>query len=156
MSRVRPLEWPQLFVRAIAAGITGGVVFDLYLWVTTIAPAHRTMTGLWQWIASTVIGNVAFTSSGFAGLGLLLNFIVSIGWAGGYTYLASQQSSLNQRWPISGIVYGLVVYVIMQAILLGDEKFVFPSALGFAIALVAHTVFFGLPVAFVVARMERG
>jgi hypothetical protein len=155
MSTVRPLVWPRLVMRAITAGIAAGVLLDLYLWVTTIAPAHRTMLDFWQWVASTVVGNLAFTNAGFAWLGLVVNLIVSVGWAGGYAHLASQQPFLDRRWPISGLVYGVVVYVIMQAILLGGGKFVFPTGLGFEIALVGHMVFFGLPVAFVVARMDR-
>jgi uncharacterized membrane protein YagU involved in acid resistance len=155
MSTVRPLVWPQLLIRAVTAGVTAGVTLQIYLWLTILLPAHRGLLGYWQWIASALIGNVAFTGTGYAWLGLLVHFFVSITWAGGYAYLATQRDFLNRRWPISGPVYGLVVLIFMQVMLLGAGKFVFPTALGFANALVAHVVFFGLPVAYVVANLDR-
>lgn len=144
----------RMVKRALLAGIAGGIVLDIYLWLTTVLPAHQSMTAAWQFIASTVFGNVAFTSPSYAAAGLAIHFIVSIGWAGGYVYFANAQPATNQRWAVAGIAYGVVVYVLMQLILLGSGHFTPPATPNaFVIALVGHTIFFGIPVAYVVRSL---
>ncbi len=149
-------NWSEIVRQAVAAGIMGGILFEAYLIVTTILPAHGSVLGSWQWIASAAIGDEALKNPAYAWLGLLIHFIISITWAGGYAYLAQQQPFMNRRWPISGVAYGLIVYIFMDILLLGARKFVAPpTALALLNALIAHCVFFGLPVAYVIARMDE-
>jgi hypothetical protein len=85
-----------------------------------------------------------------------LHFCISIGWAGGYAYMALTQPFINQRWVVSGLVYGVVVYFLMQLILLFDNNFHYPDTLWqFANSIIGHTLFFGLPVAFVVRSITK-
>jgi uncharacterized membrane protein YagU involved in acid resistance len=149
------LNWGRVVMQALSAGIVGGFVVDLYLYLTTILPAHGSIVAMLQWVASAAIGPVALTSTSYAWLGLVVHFIVSIGWAGGYAYFAQTQNFVNTRWFISGLMYGLIVYVFMQALLLGARAFVFPpTPTAFLNAVLAHMLFFGVPVAYVVARMD--
>lgn len=142
--------------QGVAAGVAGGLIVGLYLALTTVIPAHGSFVAAGQWVASAAIGKVALTSPAFAWLGLAIHFIVSIGWAGGYAYLAQRQQALNARWLLSGIVYGVVVYGFMQLLLIGAQAEVFPPPAFDAIdALIAHALFFGVPVAFIVARMSQ-
>lgn len=152
---IRP-NWSIVVKQALAAGIAGGVCFDAYLWLTTIVPAHGSIVAMYQWVASAAIGSVATTNAAYAWIGLLVHFIVSIGWAGGYAYFAQQQRFVNTRWPISGLAYGVVVMLFMTILLIGAHAFTFPASPNeFINQVIAHCVFFGLPVAFVVARMSR-
>ncbi len=148
-------NWNEIFRQAIVAGVIAGILIQAYLIVTTVLPSHMTVLQEWQWIASAAIGDVAFTNTGYAWLGLLVHFIVSIGWAGGYAYLAQQQQFMNRRWYISGPVFGFVVYIIMDIVLLGARKFVPPATPSALLnVLIAHCLFFGLPLAFVVYRLD--
>lgn len=148
-------KWSRIFLQAAVAGIVGAVVIQLYLVLTVIVPQQSSIAAFWQWIASVALGKAALTSANYAWLGLLLHLAVSIGWAGGYAFLAAQRAFLNQRWLVSGLVYGLVVYVFMQLLLLGANSFQFPATPNqFINGIAATTVFFGLPVAFVVSRMN--
>ncbi len=132
------------------------MLLEVYLIATTIVPVHASILGSWQWIASAAIGDVAFTSPAYAWLGLLIHFFISISWAGGYAYLAQGQRFMNARWYISGPAYGIVVYIFMDIFLLGARKLGPPSSAPMLLnALIAHCVFFGLPVAYVVARMDE-
>ena len=150
------VAWGTVAKQALLAGMAAGAIIECYLWFTTMLPAHASILASWQWIASTAVGPVALANPSFAWLGLALHFIVSIGWAGGYAYLAQLQPSLNARWPISGVVYGLVVLVFMNVLLVGAHAFTFPdSPNAFLNELVAHGVFFGLPLAYVVAAMDH-
>ena len=156
MTTAQRVNWNNIAKEAVAAGIVGAITLHLYLYATVVAPQHGSMIGVWQFIASVALGKVAFTSTSYAWLGLLIHFIVSIGWAGGYAYLASRRPFMNQRWAISGLVYGVVVYMFMQLILLGANALKLPATPNdFIIAIVGHTVFFGLPVAFVVSRLNQ-
>ncbi|HEY1976915.1 MAG TPA: hypothetical protein VGG89_10240 [Candidatus Baltobacteraceae bacterium] len=140
--------------RAVSAGIAGGILLDLYLWLTTALPAHQSMLPVWQFIASTVFGNVAFTSASYAAAGLAIHFLVSIGWAGGYAYFVQTQPATNRRWILAGAAYGLVVYVLMQLILLGGGHFTPPATPNaLVIPVIGHIVFFGIPVAYVVRAL---
>lgn len=142
--------------RAVAAGIVGAITIDLYLWLTVLLPAHGSLLGSWQWIASGAVGPVAMTNPQFAWLGLAVHVVVSIAWAGGFAYLAQTQTFITQRWLISGIFYGFMVYIFMLLIQLGAHVFVFPANADVVVnALIAHCAFFGVPVAYVVARMSR-
>ncbi len=156
MATAARINWVRVITQGVTAGIAGGLVFDLYLWLTTVLPAHGSILAMWQWMASAAIGKVAFASTSYASLGLLFHFIVSIGWAGGYAFLARTRPFMNERWAISGIVYGIIVYTFMQLLLLGTNSFTFPATPNaFVNLVIAHAVFFGLPVAFVVARLDR-
>jgi hypothetical protein len=140
--------------RAVLAGIAGGILLNLYLWLTTVLPAHQSVTAALQYVASTVFGNVAYTSVSYAGAGAAISLLVSIGWAGGYAYFTAMQPATNRHWVAAGAAYGIVVYVLMQLILLGSGRLVppaNPTALVNAVA--AYVVFFGLPVAYVVRSL---
>lgn len=150
-------NWNDIVRQALVAGVVAGILIQGYLIVTTVLPAHMSVVQAWQWIASAAIGDVAFTNPAYAYFGLLIHLIISIAWAGGYAYLAQEREFMNRRWAISGLVYGLIVYIFMDILLLGARKFVPPvSALSLLNVLIAHCVFFGLPIAFVVARMSSG
>ncbi len=149
------IHWSSILKQAFLAGIAGAIAFDLYLWLTTVLPSHGSMLVLWQWVASGAIGAVAMAVPAYAWLGLLMHLVVSIAWAGGYAYLASTQPFLNKRWPISGVFYGLMVYVFMQLFLLGAHLLAVPSPLEALNTVIAHCVFFGLPVAFVIAKTTQ-
>lgn len=147
--------WSRIVSQAVVAGIAGGITLDLYLWATTLVPAGGSIVAMWQWVASTALGKVALTDPAYAAAGAALHAIVSIGWAGGYAYLAATRPAATRRWIVSGLVYGLIVYTIMQIILLADNNFTFPpTPNSFINALVAHAVFFGLPVAYIVDVMQ--
>lgn len=155
MATATGVQWSRIIAQAAIAGIAGAVAIQVYIFLTVIVPQHGTLPAFWQWIASVAVGKAALSSAGFVWLGLLLHLMVGIGWAGGYAFLAAQRAFLNARWLVSGLVYGLVVYVFMQLLLLGANSFQFPATPNqFINALVAHAVFFGLPVAFVISRMN--
>jgi uncharacterized membrane protein YagU involved in acid resistance len=150
------VNWARVVREALAAGITGGIILEAYLYLTTILPAHESLLASWQWIASAAMGKVALTSITYAWVGLAVHFIVSIGWAGGYAYFSQTQPFVDRRWAISGLAYGIIVYFFMQLLLIGARSWVAPpTPLDALNVLMGHMVFFGVPVAFVVARMNQ-
>ena len=137
---------PTLFKRAIIAGIIGGILIDAFL----VIVAHQKVPGLWQFVASTLVGPVAFTSTSYAFLGLLMHFAISIAWAVLYAYVYQAMNQLS-NWILGTIAWGIVVDVVMQGVL--AARGVAPFTLSGVIAgLVPHVIFFALPVAFYLSR----
>lgn len=73
----------------------------------------------------------------------------------GYAYTALSSPQLVTRPVVSGIVFGVFVYLVMEIVtaLIGILRA--PSVGAVFTNLVAHVIFFGLPVAYVVAERLR-
>jgi hypothetical protein len=78
-----------------------------------------------------------------------MHFIVSIAWAAGYGYLAETQPGLNAQPVISGIVFGFVVWGVMQLALYTVQALHINTFGDAVLNIIAHTIFYGLPVALV-------
>lgn len=140
--------------RAVLAGIAGGILLDLYLWLTTVLPAHQSVAAALQYVSSTVFGSVAYGSDSYAVAGAAISLLVSIGWAGGYAYFTNAQPATNRHWLVAGAAYGLIVYVLMQLLLLGSGRLIPPAnPTELVNAVAAYVVFFGIPVAYVVRAL---
>jgi uncharacterized membrane protein YagU involved in acid resistance len=155
MASVANVDWGRVVLRAFVAGIVGGFTLDLFLYLATVLPTHGSMIAVWQFIASTAFGKIAFTSTSYAWIGLLMHFAISIAWAAGYGYLAVTQPGVAGRPLISGAVYGFVVWGIMQLVLYTVQALHINTFADAIISIIAHTIFFGLPVAFVTASQIR-
>ena len=154
MASVRT-PWARMAAQALLAGLAGAVLIDGYLFLTKLLPQGESIAGLWRWIASTVLGKAALADPNAAAIGAALHLLVSIGWAAGYVYIANSHPATTRRWFVAGIVYGLIVYTIMQVILLADGNFIYPpNPNAFVNDLIAHALFFGVPVAFVVRALR--
>jgi hypothetical protein len=152
---LRP-NWALIIRQAIIAGFIGALVFDAYTWLTTIVPVGGTVVTMLQRGASIAIGPIALTSPFFAWAGVLVDLLIGMAWAGGYAYFAQKTPFVNATWPISGFFYGFVVYVLMILVQIGAHAFVYPSNIGTLLnEVLARTVFFGIPVAFVVAQLDH-
>jgi hypothetical protein len=151
-----PRPWERLLRPALPAGLIAAAIFDLYVWLTTVLPAGGSLPSLWQQIAAAAVGKaVAFSSPAYAWLGVVIQALVGIGWAAGYASLAARRPVFNARWIAAGLVYGIVVYIVMELILLAGNAFTPPpTPNAFLNAVVAHSVFFGLPIAYLVKRLQ--
>ncbi|MBV8600925.1 MAG: hypothetical protein JO359_05090 [Candidatus Eremiobacteraeota bacterium] len=144
----------------VIAGLVGGVLFEAFL-IAVLVVAYReplvpTIVSSFQFVAAGAIGkSTAFTSPAFAWLGAVVHFVVSIGWATGYAYLAQTREQLLSQPLVSGVFFGVIVFAMMQVILLAAGLFASPTSIGLLTQLTAHCVFFGIPVAYVVARLMR-
>ncbi|HVA27068.1 MAG TPA: hypothetical protein VNF68_02745, partial [Candidatus Baltobacteraceae bacterium] len=103
-----------------------------------------------------LVGSAAFASTSYVWLGLLLHFLISIIWATIYAYVATA-ARFTSRWILGGIVLGIVVMIGMQIVtmLAHLAPAGAPSMSMLAMVLIAHVVFFGLPVAGYLAYSQR-
>jgi predicted membrane-bound dolichyl-phosphate-mannose-protein mannosyltransferase len=152
----RTAELREGLAAGIVAGIAGGILIDLFFLATAVASGSSlgaAIAGLYDFVASAAIGRAAVTHPGSGiPLGIVLHFCVSIGWALGYVYLARSQRQLVRRPVVSGLVFGAIVFLFMSVTLVAAGLSEHPAS-AIAIGLIGHVVFYGLPVALVVARM---
>ena len=139
----------------VLAGLAGGILFDLFLFGTQIAagqPPADVAAQTYRWIASVLLGPDALGYPAAPAIGFGLHFAVSISWAFGYVYLARTKPQLLARPWISGAAFGLIVYIFMQLILLVAGMYRRPGLFELDSALIAHLLFYGIPVALIVSR----
>jgi hypothetical protein len=154
----RALLHPRTIAGAVIAGAVAGVtilaciaLFDLFL----LPVPGFTLAGLFQFDASALVGKAAYASGAYVALGVVLHFLVAIGWAAGYAWAGERQRQLTTRPLVSGTVFGIIVYFAMQFMLFAANVYHNPTPLEFDVGLIAHVVFFGIPVALINARFHR-
>lgn len=142
----------------LVAGLAGGILMILFFVIAQVLAGGRygTPLDLIQWIAGSVMGQAAYSSTAAIGIALVLHFCVAVLWALGYVYLIRSQPQLLAHPWLSGAGFGLVVYVFMQIALVADPDWHRPSGpVVLAAGLISHIVFFGIPVALLVTRSLR-
>ncbi len=142
----------------LVAGIAGGILIDLFLFAVAAyngTPLGAAITGTYAFIASALLGPTGATNPAAVEIGLVLHFCVAAGWALGYVYLVDQQPQLLARPWISGAVFGLVVYIFMEIVLIGAGLYHRPKPVELELALIAHMVFYGIPVGVIISQLLR-
>jgi hypothetical protein len=135
----------SLFPPAVVAGLIGGVIVDAFLALVLRSSPLQ----IWQYVASAIVGQVAYASLWYAALGFVVHFAVSIFWAVLYVAVVNAVGQ-TRNWIVGGIVWGVLVDAAMYGILAIKTGISFTQ--GFEQGLLAHVIFYGLPVAYYVAR----
>jgi hypothetical protein len=139
---------------ALGAGLVSGATLAAFAWFAqwrTGAPPAAT----YEFLAGVVSGTSSAGASWAVPAGIVVLFAGSIGWAFGYVHAARRQPQLLTRPWISGIVFGLVVWVLMQVMLVAVNRFTPPTTTSFDRDITAFTLFFGVPLALTAARLTR-
>jgi hypothetical protein len=137
----------------ILAGIAGNVAISLYLSFALPVFFGRSPLLLFQWDASNIVGAWAYAHGvTAAALGLLFDFIVSWCWAALFTLLYMKVPAVRRAPAVAGLIFGACVMLVMLFLVvpLGHAARTSTNPISLLNTLVAHTVFFGLPVGLVV------
>src|SRR6266702_7084304 len=143
--------------RAIAsAGLIAGILDITSAFVIAEIKGTGSIRML-QGIASGLLGQRSFEGGmTTAGLGLAIHFLIAF-TAAAVFYAASRKfSSLTQHAVVSGLLYGIAIYIFMYWIVV---PLVFPNARHsisrHVTAVIIHIVLIGLPIALVVRRFSN-
>ncbi len=133
------------------AGLAGAILIDIYLVVTLVFIAHvASITSFYQFVASGAFGPAAYASPASAYFGVAAHLVIGTAWGIGYAYVAARTPQVRERPLVSGTVFGLVVMVAMQLVEVAGKIYVIPTSFAFANGVVAHVLFYGIPVAAIV------
>ena len=140
-----------------AAGITGAITIFLYLTISLPLFFHISPLLLYTWDASNALGYQAASQASVATIILVgqgSHIIVSLVW--GFVFVALLHvAPAIRRMPLAwGFVYGAFVMLFMHYVIvpLGhapNNPYTLP---GFTNTFIAHTFFFGMPLAWVATR----
>jgi MFS family permease len=140
----------------ILGGLAGAILIDAYrLIVETLAHGSGEMERHYRRVAAAVIGSIAYAYPGAAYAGVAIHVIIAITWGVGYTYVALQSPRVAHRPIVSGFFFGVVVYISMAIISALSGIVVHMSPQSVFYELIAHTIFFGIPLALVVDARLR-
>jgi uncharacterized membrane protein YagU involved in acid resistance len=134
----------------IAGGLIAGtfdILFAMAFWALKAnVPAMRVL----QSVAAGLRGGASFTGGwGTAALGLLCHFLIAMSMSFAYFFVARRSSALVQR-PVSlGAIYGLLLYLIMNFIVvpLSAASPGSRDPLWVALSVMVHMLLIGVPIA---------
>jgi len=118
------------------------------------------MTVLMQYIASGILGDVAFTGGiGTTLLGLFIHLVISIVVATVFILAAGRLLVLRRNLILGGLLYGVVVYFVMNFVVTPLSAAPPPDAVlpGLIIeGIIGSAVLIGLPLALIAKRNASG
>jgi hypothetical protein len=144
--------------RAILAGGLAAGVLDLMAALSLYGLRGARPIRIVQAIASGLMGAEAFKGGlGTAALGCLLHFFIATSAAAVYVSASRWIEVLVRRPIVSGVIYGVVVYAVMNFVVLPLSAVArSPFDPRLALILVAiHMLCVGLPIALAARRFAR-
>ncbi|MGH7736945.1 MAG: hypothetical protein ACREMP_03605 [Candidatus Tyrphobacter sp.] len=140
----------SLIAGGAIAGIIGGCIFHAFLFA--IGRAHFPST--YEWIASGLLGDVAYDGS-LAWAGILIHFAIAIVAATIYAYVAQVVGLLGRPF-VGTLVLGIAMNGVMDLVKYVRWDTPLPTTWpGIGVLLLAHVVFFAAPIAFFLSKYER-
>jgi hypothetical protein len=113
-----------------------------------------------QFIASGILGMAAFAGGlGSALLGLILHLVFSLVIAAVFMLAATRLSVLRRNIILGGLLYGVVVYFVMNFVVTPLSAAPPPEGIVLAViveGIIGHAVLIGLPLAFIARRNANG
>lgn len=152
------VEGPKAVRVIFWAGLIAGILDLTGACVVAWWRAGVTPVRVFHSIASGIYGAAAFTGGAkIAVLGVVLHFIIATTWATVY-YLASRRISFLINQPlIAGVLYGVVVYLFMNFVVLPLSAVARrPVPLSSRLIQMLIIIFcIGIPIAFIVRRFSK-
>lgn len=115
---------PKKILPAILfTGLIAGTADIILAFVSSYAQNNVTPDRVLRFVASGVFGREAFTgSSSMIVMGLLFHFIIAIAFAAILYLLYPKLKLASVNWIILGIIYGILVWCIMNLVVLPLTK----------------------------------
>lgn len=139
----------------IVAGVGAALLVVLFLFVLQWDGAAPPASELFTFAAAALLGPGAYDNAAAPLIGAALIVVLAIAWALGYVYLVRMQPQLLARPWISGLAFGVIVFIFTQIALLTAGLYHRPTPALLGMELVGHLVFYGVPVALIVAGFAR-
>ena len=128
------------------------ILYAIAVWGTRGATPMRVLQG----VASGLVGRDAAIAGGMntALLGLVAHFVIMFGAAAVFCFASLRFPFLVRRWLFSAVVFGALMYVAMNYVIvpLSAAAGKPPAGLNILIALLPHLVVVGPPIAWAARR----
>jgi hypothetical protein len=153
MARVSRTPWTILWIGLVAGtlDITENIVFNAFRGITPWR--------IFQYIASGLLGKHSFRMGWTSvGLGVAIHYAIALAWTAIFYVAATKLVLLTRRPILSGLVYGVIVYLVMNFLVLPMTA-VPPRPAAVTLvnrinAVLALMFCIGLPIALLVRKTE--
>lgn len=136
----------MLRTTALATLVAGTLdILSAFVWSGAVAGVLRT-------VASGPFGDTIAGSPAGAPLGLLTHFAIMAVMAAAYVIAVRRIPGLNRIWPVAGLLYGLVLWIVMYWIVMPlrwDSYRPPHETIAIAQQLISHCLLVGLPIAWI-------
>jgi uncharacterized membrane protein YagU involved in acid resistance len=141
-------------------GILAGVFDILFAFIYYGRLYHLTPVDILHSVAAGLVGRDAARNGGLAtaALGAVLHFIIAFGAAAAYYIVSRKLGFLVRQAVVCGLLYGIVVYVVMNFVVLplsASPPRGVPPLASMIVPVVGHMLLIGLPIALAVRRYSR-
>ncbi len=138
---------------AIAGGVAGAI--DLAFNLVKSVSAGTSVLRPWKGVATALLGKDAISRGGdaMAIVGVGLHFLITIGAAAIYYWVAKRRGWLVRHAFLSGLVFGTIFFLAMNYVILPLSVIGHPLYVGgttIAIALPSHILMIGLPISLII------
>jgi len=143
----------------LVGGLIAGTLDLTYAIVFSWFHGHAPIS-IMQSVASGVLGNAAFEGGvGTAVLGVLLHYFIMFCAAAVFVFASRRFEFLRRRPIVSGMVFGICMYLVMTQVVLPLSAFPFPQKfppdLGLLMAnQLAHMFLVGVPISLASKRAQ--
>ena len=141
-------------IAGFAAGIVAAVTLAAFAAFSQWTAGYP-IEGTYTFLAGKLAGPAAAGAPWAVSSGIAVLVVGSIAWAFAYVYAGQRQPQLFRRPWISGIAFGVVVWLIMQLVLVPFGEFHPQSIFDEDRNVFGLMLFFGVPLALVAARLTR-
>lgn len=139
----------------LIGGLIAGAL-DILFAIAHAIVNGRTATWLLQTVATGILGQSAYEGgTATAALGLAAHFVLSLGWAGLFVAAAARRPRLLGRPYVTGLVFGLVVFLVMRLVVLPLSAFPYPVSVfskAAGLDLLSHVFLFAGPIVLAAAK----
>jgi hypothetical protein len=151
-----PAQNPSALQAIGFAGLLAGVMDITAAFVTAWALRGISPVRVLHSVASGLLGAKAFEGGvPIAILGLALHFLIATTAAAVFYAASRKLAFLTQRAVLSGLAYGVAVYLFMNLVVLplsaAQPRY---TTLGIVVGLIVHMLCVGLPISLVVRRLS--
>jgi hypothetical protein len=110
MTQVKPSAKP-LLITGLIAGTLDGLAAAISYYIQT----GKDPLNVYRFVASGVLGTDAFSGgASIAVVGILFHYIIAFSWTILFFTVASRLNFLLKNWIVSGILYGIFVWIAMN------------------------------------------
>jgi uncharacterized membrane protein YagU involved in acid resistance len=136
------------------AGVAAGAI-DLGFNTVKALNAGTSVLRPWKGVAAALLGKDAVIQGGdaMAIIGVALHFLITIGAAAIYYFVAKRQGWLVRHAFLSGLVFGTLFFLTMNYVILPLSVIGHPLYVGgetIAMALPGHIIMIGLPISLII------
>lgn len=136
---------------ALIAGTLDGLAAVIFL-------AKMNFVGVFQYIASAILGKAAYTGGiKTVLLGLILHYFIAFSFTFFFALITNRISALRRNILLSGVIYGIFVWTVMNLLVVPLTK-IPPTPFHVEKALINAIILIfciGLPISYLTARSLR-